>query len=244
MLGIIHMLREWRGNLLSSQQKFMVYTDHIGLKFFRLPQNLSYQHARWSVELADYHMEIAYVKASHNVIADALSRSPIVNLEDLKQDKVVTLLPKDLWLPDTDATHISRVNEDPTDRLTQLKLAHDHILSGHPGIAQTLRNLEPHTWTGMHGDVKEYVLRCPECQRFKNQRSRPRGVLHPLPPATSPFERISIDHIGPLPKSNGYDAILVVVDFFTKFKILIACRTTDDSPAFVQSYLTYVFPYF
>src|SRR5882724_932971 len=81
-------------------------------------------------------------------------------------------------------------------------------------------------------------------RRFKNRRSRPRGGLHTLPSATFPFERISIDHIGPLPKSNGYNAILVVVDFFMKFKILVACHTTDDSPAFVQSYLTYVFPYF
>ena len=168
-------------------------------------------------------MEIAYVKGSHNVIADVLSRSPIIDLEDLKQDKVITLLPKELWMPDFPEERIGRILEDPKDQIAQLRLAHDHILSRHPSAAQTIKNLEPHSWVGMHKDVKEYVARCPECQRFKNSQQRPRGILHPLPPATFPFERISLDHISPLPKSNGFDAILVIMDYFTKLKILVPC---------------------
>ena len=115
MLVIIHALREWRGNILSSPHKVQVFTDHVGLKFFRLPQNLSYRHVRWSVELADYPMEIAYVKGSHNVIADALSRSPIINPEDLKQDKVVTLLPKELWMLGPPEEQIGRILKDLKD---------------------------------------------------------------------------------------------------------------------------------
>jgi hypothetical protein len=153
MLGILHALREWRGVLLSSPHKTSVYTDHIGLKFFKLPQNLSYRHARWSVELVDFNMEIAYVKGSHNTIADALSRSPILDPEDLEQDKVVTLLPKDLWLPDSDVATIGRIIEDRDERISLLRNAHDHILAGHPGIAQTIRNLKPHSWIGQKSDV-------------------------------------------------------------------------------------------
>jgi len=63
-------------------------------------------------------------------------------------------------------------------------------------------------------------------------------------PSPSPFERISVDHISPLPISDGFDAILVVVDFFTKYKIFIPCNTTDSSPDFVQHYITHVFPHF
>jgi len=84
MLAIMHALREWRNILISSSHNIAVYTDHIGLKFFKEPQNLSYRHARWSVELADFRMEIAYIKGSHNTIADALSRSPIIDPEELK----------------------------------------------------------------------------------------------------------------------------------------------------------------
>ena len=72
-LGVIHALEEWRPFIVSSQHKTQVLMDHVGLKFFKEPQALSYHHARWSMRLADYNIEIAYVKGAHNTIADALS---------------------------------------------------------------------------------------------------------------------------------------------------------------------------
>ena len=53
-----------------------------------------------------------------------------------------------------------------------------------------------------------------------------------------------MDHISPLPLSDRYDAILVVIDSFTKFKIFIPCKTIDKSPDFIQHYISHVFPYF
>src|SRR6267143_4146378 len=133
MLGIMHALREWRPLLLTNLHKTMVYTDHIGLKFFKEPQNLSYRHARWSIKLADYHIIIVYIKGSHNVIADALSRSPILNPEDLQRDKIVTLLPKDMWLPDSDVASIGSIVtvDNPNVCISLISDAHDHILAGH-----------------------------------------------------------------------------------------------------------------
>jgi len=89
-------------------------------------------------------MNIAYVKGAHNVIADALSRSPIIDPKELEQDKVITLLPKGMWLPDE--VHISRIIEDRDERKALLFQAHDHILSGHPGVNkqyQTFKRLAP-----------------------------------------------------------------------------------------------------
>jgi len=76
------------------------------------------------------------------------------------------------------------------------------------------------------------------------RKNQPHGLLQPLPPATFPFKQISLDHISPLPKSNGFNAVLVIVDFLTKFKIFIPAHTTDDSSEFVQHYINHVFPYF
>jgi hypothetical protein len=42
-----------------------------------------------------------------------------------------------------------------------------------------------------------------------------------MPIARKPWERISVDLIGPLPESLTYDAILVIVDYGTKMKILV-----------------------
>lgn len=48
------------------------------------------------------------------------------------------------------------------------------------------------------------------------------GYLHPLEIPIYPFDHISLDFIMGLPLSHGKDAILVVVDKFTKFAHFIA----------------------
>ena len=55
-----------------------------------------------------------------------------------------------------------------------------------------------------------------KCQQNKVQHQRKTGELHPLEIPEGPWQDISIDMIGPLPKSNGMDAIVVIVDRFTK----------------------------
>jgi len=45
--------------------------------------------------------------------------------------------------------------------------AHDHILLGHPSIAQTLQNLEGHSWEGKAADVEQYVKHCPNANSLK-----------------------------------------------------------------------------
>lgn len=56
------------------------------------------------------------------------------------------------------------------------------------------------------------------CQQAKTERTSPAGLLQPLPIPKKPWAVVSLDFIEGLPKSSGYDAILVVVD-----KILQVC---------------------
>ena len=62
-------------------------------------------------------------------------------------------------------------------------------------------------------------------QRNKPDQRRRAAPLHPLPIAMHPWERISVDFIGPLPESNGFDMIMVIVDYFTKMKIFVPTTT-------------------
>ena len=48
------------------------------------------------------------------------------------------------------------------------------------------------------------------------QYQKKAGELHLLEIPQGPWQEISINIIGPLPKSNGKDAIIVIVDRFTK----------------------------
>ena len=83
-------------------------------------------------------------------------------------------------------------------------------------------------WPGIKTDVKKYVQGCFKCQQNKVQHMKKAGELHPLKTPEGLWKEISIDIIGPLPKSNGQDAIVVIVDQFTKM-ICLKATTTNVS---------------
>jgi len=60
--------------------------------------------------------------------------------------------------------------------------------------------------------------------------------LHPLPTPKIPWEEISIDIIGPLPRSEDKDTILVVVDRFSKIIRLMATTTSISSSKVARIY--------
>ena len=77
----------------------------------------------------------------------------------------------------------------------------------------------------MSSDVKEYVSSCDPCQRIKHNQGAAAGFLQPLEIPAKPFEDISLDLITGLPKVDGRDAVLVVVDKLTKYAQFIATST-------------------
>ena len=68
------------------------------------------------------------------------------------------------------------------------------------------------------------------------QHQRKAGELHPLEILEGPWQDISIDMIGPLPKSNEMDAILVIVNCFTKMIRLKATMTNLSSEGVAKIY--------
>ena len=78
----------------------------------------------------------------------------------------------------------------------------------------------------MHTDVRQYINSCNICQRTKTIRAKPRGMLAPNRIPEHLWQCISVDLITELPTSQGYDAILVIVDLFTKMIHLVPTYTT------------------
>ncbi|HEV7736662.1 MAG TPA: reverse transcriptase domain-containing protein, partial [Chlamydiales bacterium] len=102
-------------------------------------------------------------------------------------------------------------------RTSVIRTHHSTSLTGHPGVAKTIELLKRnYWWTTLRCDVKAFVSSCPDCQRTKNFPAKPVGLLQPNEVPSQPWEVISVDLISGLPASNGYDAILVVVDRFSK----------------------------
>ena len=85
--------------------------------------------------------------------------------------------------------------------------------------------------------VKEYVTRCDTCQQFKESNMAPAGLLHPLETPSLPWEHISANFITDLPLSNGFDAILTVIDWFSKKVELIPCTKTCSALDIVKLFM-------
>ena len=127
-------------------------------------------------------------------------------------------------------------------RTRVLQEKHDHLTAGHFGFNKTLELLRrDYVWPLVRTDCKTFVAQCVLCARNKPSRHRPYGLLQPLPIPERPWHSISMDFIEQLPTSNGYTAILVVIDRLTKESVFIP--TTDSATAVdvADAFVTHVF---
>ena len=65
--------------------------------------------------------------------------------------------------------------------------------------------------------MQKFVQDCATCQRSKSKTLAPGGLLQPLPITDIIWDQVSMDFISGLPKSRGYETILVVVDRLSKY---------------------------
>ncbi|GBG78928.1 hypothetical protein CBR_g28644 [Chara braunii] len=104
---------------------------------------------------------------------------------------------------------------------------HDQAAAGHMGFHKTLARVSRlYVWPKRKDFVKDYVAECPTCQEVNSANHLPYGLLQPLPIPEGYWQSISMDFIGPLrpPTPRSHDAILVVVDRFTKRARFVPCR--------------------
>ena len=134
-----------------------------------------------------------------------------------------------------DAEHAERRMVLPNKRpllLEILQTLHDdQIIGGHLGRDNTYEKVSRlFFWPNMKKFVADYVRTCEICQRVKTGRQLSAGLLQPLPPPERPWQECSLDFITSLPMtSKGFDAILVVVDRFSKMAHFIPCKGTDTA---------------
>ena len=141
-------------------------------------------------------------------------------------------------------THQGRVYvpRNKTLREDIIRTHHDTPTTGHPGQKGTRELItRNYFWPQITHDVNRYVAGCDKCQRTKPKRHMPRAPLNPHDAPPYPWHTVSGDLIGELPESQGYNAICVFVDRFSKQIHVIPTSTECNALGMAKLFRDQVF---
>ena len=125
-----------------------------------------------------------------------------------------------------------------------VKSVHDSYVGGHADIQNTFRRLKTNFyWPGMKAMVKRTVEECDVCKQAKAKRIAYPGLLQPLLVPNGTWEAITMDFIEGLPGSEGKNAIMVVVDRFTKYGHFIALSHPYTAQDIAQLFLDHFYKF-
>lgn len=140
----------------------------------------------------------------------SLESGPTSYTADWREESGVLLYKEAIYVPPV-----------PAIRHEIMRVHHDDPWAGHYGHARTIELIRrKFWWEGLGEEVRQYVRSCPVCQKSKAPRQMPQGRLTSLPVPDEPWRDLAMDFIVSLPPSadegRRYDAILVVIDRFSK----------------------------
>lgn len=249
--AIYSALREWE--YLLRDVPFVINTDHKNLRY--LNTNTP-KVVRWKLAIQEFNFSVNYLPGEQNVVADTLSR--VIREDSLPNNDSGIISPEVVRLPieeeedesedeQTDS-HVIAAMQLPSSSGPMRPVVHHEEQSeqysreiaekissvhnsyrGHFGVDLTLEILrrEQSAWRNMRKHVREFIHSCSSCQKMRD--IKPVIVSLPYTTATySPFSRVNMDTIGPLPvDEDKNEHILVLIDCFSRFVELYAIPSLD-----------------
>jgi Integrase zinc binding domain len=129
-----------------------------------------------------------------------------------------------------------------------MNIWHEGSINGHPGRDETIRCInKEYFWPGAKTWITEYIKGCATCQQNKNLTHYIKTPTFWIPSSISakPFSHTTMDLITGLPKSEGHDAILTIVNHgCSRAAIFLPCSTTITGTGIAQLYLEHLFRWF
>lgn len=240
---------------LYGQPHFTILVDNAALQHLLTMKNPNGKLLRMALEIGDYNFSIIHRAGKSHANADAMSRFvnniniTVFDLEDLqkhqehdpdcrKLSKKENFFKKDGILY-FNSTKGPRAVAPKSLRNIILKQNHDSILSGHPGKETTNKNIaKQYYWPNRQREVDFYCMTCAACsaRRMHDKTNMP---LVEMPQPAEPFEFVGID-ITQLPATENYQYILTIVDFFSRFLVMVPMKNQEASTvakAFVENFI-------
>ena len=125
---------------------------------------------------------------------------------------------------------------------------HNSLTAGHPGRDNTLALVSQHYWwPGMNTWVEQYIAGCAHCQQSKIPTTKKKTPPYHIPgdPSMCPFNVIALDLITQLPKVNGHNAILTIVNQgCSRAAIFLPCSMMITREGVALLYLQHLLPWF
>ena len=199
---------------------FEVFTDHYALQWLKTMRTGSTLLHRWSAALEEYDFTVRHRPGKIQTHVDGLSRLPVGPAP-----------PEDTLL------HIEVDNEEEARRLAQELHTATHL--GGQALWKLFSDCYSHK-AGRRICI-EVAQSCPQCQRGSDygHRQKTTGTIE----SKGPWDTLSVDIVGPLPADRRHEFIIVFVDCFSRFTILVpASNHTADTVS--DALLRHVVPYF
>jgi hypothetical protein len=117
--------------------------------------------------------------------------------------------------------------------------ARSAVIRGTPATYSRIKHL--FFWVGMKADVWKFVQSCSVCLQAKPDHAHYPDLLQPLPMPSTSWEIVSMDFIEGLPPSGSANAILVVVDKFSKFAHFVALKHPFTAQTVAQLFFDNVY---
>ncbi|KAJ9548687.1 hypothetical protein OSB04_021230, partial [Centaurea solstitialis] len=239
IMALVLAIQHWRPYLLG--RDFIVFSDQKSLRHLLEQRITTTDQQNWIAKLLGYQFSICYKPGKENGAADALSRV----MDGAASKIVLDLTNNPLSHPGFAVSngklyHKGKLVIPASSQWIPKLIAefHDSPTGGHSGFYRTYRRLASQIyWLGMTKTVKAYVQACDTCQRYKSSTLAPGGLLQPLPIPAAVWEDISLDFITALPKSKGFDVVLVVVDRFSKYCHFIPLKHPISARSLAETFL-------
>lgn len=123
-----------------------------------------------------------------------------------------------------------------------LTALHDSGVGGHSSITATYQRVKQlFAWPSLKESVQLFVQQCQTCQQAKHEHIKPPRLLEPLPVPSQAWEMVCLDFIEGLPPSDRFNAILVVIDKFTKYARFIPVHHPFTATQIARLYLDQVY---
>lgn len=254
LIAILHGIEKFRGYVEGT--KFTVITDCSSLTWLHRLREPTGRLSRWCLRLAQFDFDVQHRPGTQNVIPDALSRNvSLIDITTLTPDEwYLTMIAKVNSFPDQYPDfrvmnnclykHLPSILPNtsnvpdwklviPTDnRQPILQQMHDSPTAAHMGISKTRSRIsEFYYWPKMRQSVSRYVKDCQICAAQKSENVARPGFMGAEKNISFPFQAISMDLLGPFPKSKkGNQYVFVVTDYFTKFVLVQPLRKATTSP--------------